>query len=111
MLARKLGFRNQSGDTTSSNLTKFLKRHSPVVLVQTAWRVHGVGVETGILVPKSYKIPGTPKVPFRELQQAVKHFRNRILADGETYVFDGVDIIMGPDQVAHLISLGFTVRG
>jgi len=76
-------------------LQQFMLYGSPLVFVQIKWRLYDVAVSSGagIYVSRMYD-------PYSIL-----------FSNSAAMMFDGVDIILGPDQVAVLRSQGYTVNG
>ena len=80
-------------------LQQFMLYGSPLVFVQIKWRLYDTAVTTGagIYVSRMYDMVHDPY--------------SVLFSNSAAMMFDGVDIILGPDQVAVLRSQGYTVNG
>ncbi|DBB17813.1 TPA: hypothetical protein ACH3X3_002839 [Trebouxia sp. C0006] len=80
-------------------LQQFMLYGSLLVFVQIKWRLYDVAVSSGagIYVSRMYDLVHDPY--------------SILFSNSATMMFDGVDIILGPDQVAVLRSQCYTVDG
>jgi len=80
-------------------LQQFMLHGSPLVFVQIKWRLYDTAVTTGagIYVPSMCNL--------------VHNIYSVLFAISAKMMFEVVDIILGPDQVALLRSQGYTLNG